>query len=68
MSGRSHAAHVGLRPGDFILRVRGKPARSPAHLLAALGTKPDWTRVRLDWTRVRLEVLRRGELLNLQAR
>jgi len=61
VSSRSHAAHVGLRPGDFILRVQGKPARSPAHLLEALGTDP-------DWTKVRLEVLRRGELLELRAR
>jgi C-terminal processing protease CtpA/Prc len=58
---RSHAAHAGLRPGDFILRVQDKPARSPAALLAALGPKPDWTKVRFD-------VLRRGELLELQAR
>jgi C-terminal processing protease CtpA/Prc len=57
----SHAAHAGLRPGDFILRVQGEPARSPAALLAALGPKPDWTKVRLD-------VLRRGELLELRAR
>jgi len=61
VSDGSHAALAGLRPGDFILRVQDESARSPAALLAALGPKPDWTRVRFD-------VLRRGELLELQVR
>jgi len=57
----SPAAAAGIRPGDILLRVAGRPAATPEDVTAALGSVP-------DGGTVPVEVLRNGHTLQLRVR